>query len=543
MPSLKPLSLKTEITMSEELNQIPSEKPNVEASIRFDSLGLDPQLVSGLHSIGFTECTPIQAQTLPLTLNAKDVAGQAQTGTGKTAAFLIASIQTLLSKPANPERKANDPRALIIAPTRELAIQIEKDFLDISKTIPLKSVLVYGGTGIVTQKEAIIKGVDILIGTPGRIIDYYKQGVFSLKYLDVMVLDEADRMFDLGFIQDIRYLYKQMPAPGKRLTLMFSATFSQRVLELAYEHMHEPEFMRIETDSVTAENITQKIFFPSKEQKKPLLIQQFKELDKNARVIVFINTKREGEHLGATLQANGFNAQVFSGDVKQSRRQSMLAEFRSGKLPILIATDVAARGLHVPDVTHVFNYDLPNNCEDYVHRIGRTARAGASGHAISFGCDEYVMVLPDIEEYIGFKIPVEAELPSLPEIKTVARPQRSDRKSRDSKSRDSKRGARNAKPSERSTYKKPEPENTNAAFDEAENEYYKNHDDSDTQKQREFHADRIEQARRDEQAKREHKLRQKRTIKVEEQAPQSKRRQAIYVTPKLLDRSESQSAI
>jgi len=529
--------------MSEETANPIQASENTESDIRFDSLGLDPQLLAGLHSIGFEKCTPIQAQTLPLTLKAKDVAGQAQTGTGKTAAFLIASIQNLLSKTTQPERKHNDPRALIIAPTRELAIQIEKDFQDIGKTTPLKSVLVYGGTGIVTQREAIQKGVDILIGTPGRIIDYYKQGVFSLKYLDVMVLDEADRMFDLGFIQDIRYLYRQMPPPGERLTLMFSATFSQRVLELAYEHMHEPEFMRIETDSVTAENITQKIFFPSKEQKKPLLIQQFKQLDDNARIIVFVNTKREGEHLGATLQANGFNAQVFSGDVKQNRRQSMLAEFRSGKLPILIATDVAARGLHVPDVTHVFNYDLPNNREDYVHRIGRTARAGASGHAISFGCDDYVMVLPDIEEYIGFKIPVAGELPELPEIKTTARPQRPERKGRDGK-----RGSRNSKPSSRNStgrnnYKERPPQNTNAAFDEAEDEFYKNHDDNDVQKQKEFHAERLEQAKRDERAKREHKLRQKRKISVETQETKNKKRRSIYVTPKLKERTESQSAL
>ncbi len=531
--------------MNEQDTPINPNPESAESTLRFDSLGLDAQLLSGLHSIGFTQCTPIQAQTLPLTLQSKDVAGQAQTGTGKTAAFLIATIQKLLSKPANPERKNNDPRALIIAPTRELAIQIEKDFRDIGKTTPLKSVLVYGGTGIVTQREAIQKGVDILIGTPGRIIDYYKQGVFSLRYLDVMVLDEADRMFDLGFIQDIRYLYRQMPPPGERLTLMFSATFSQRVLELAYEHMHEPEFMRIETDSITAENITQKIYFPSKEQKKPLLVQQLQDLDENARIIVFINTKREGEHLGATLQANGFNAQVFSGDVKQSRRQSMLAEFRSGKLPILIATDVAARGLHVPDVTHVFNYDLPNQREDYVHRIGRTARAGASGHAISFGCDEYVMILPDIEDYIGFKIPVEAELPTLPEIKTTARPQRPARKGRDSK-RDSKRGSQNSKPAERSSYKKHQaetPTNTNEAFDEAEAEYFKDHDDSDTQKQREFHSDRMEQEKQDERAKREHKLRQKRSIQVESQAPQSKKRQAIYVSPKLRERSDTDSVL
>jgi len=518
--------------MSEELNQTQSDKTVHEATIRFDTLNLDPQLLSGLHSIGFEKCTPIQAQTLPLTLNSKDVAGQAQTGTGKTAAFLIASIQNLLSKTANPERNNNDPRALIIAPTRELAIQIEKDFQDIGKTTPLKSVLVYGGTGIVTQREAIKKGVDILIGTPGRIIDYYKQGVFSLKFLDVMVLDEADRMFDLGFIQDIRYLYKQMPPPGERLTLMFSATFSQRVLELAYEHMHEPEFMRIETDSVTAENITQKIFFPSKEQKKPLLIQQFKQLDEKARVIVFVNTKREGEHLGATLQANGFNAQVFSGDVKQSRRQSMLAEFRSGKLPILIATDVAARGLHVPDVTHVFNYDLPNNREDYVHRIGRTARAGASGHAISFGCDDYVMVLPDIEEYIGFKIPVAGELPNLPEITVPPAPQRFERKNRDNKR------ARNDKRSHRNKARSYE-----TKHDDYEDDFYKNHDDNDKEKQREFHAQRIEQAKRDAKAMRDHKLYQKRKIKALSQEPKAKKKRSIYTTPPLKKRDSSQSFI
>ena len=513
-----------------------SETQDMNEDLRFESLNLDPQLLAGLDSIGFKKCTPIQARTLPLTLKRIDVAGQAQTGTGKTAAFLIACIQNLLSTPANPERKEWDPRAIIIAPTRELAIQIHKDFLDIGKTTKLKSVLVYGGTGIVTQREDLQRGVDILIGTPGRIIDYFKQGVFSLKYIDVMVLDEADRMFDLGFIDDIRYLYGYMPEPGKRLTLMFSATFSQRVLELAYEHMHEPQFMRIKTDSVTAENITQKIYFPSKEQKKPLLIQQLTDLDDNSRVLVFINTKREAEHLSATLQANGFNAQVFSGDVRQSRRQSMLADFRSGKLPIMIATDVAARGLHVPDVTHVFNYDLPQNQEDYVHRIGRTARAGASGHAISFGCDEYVMVLPEIEDYIGYKIPVEKELPILPEIKNIARPQRKDR---DKDKRGRGRNDRGSKRTPTSNTRTPSVATNEADFVEVEVEA----DDDNKEKQLAFHLERQELIQREEQLIREHKMRLRCKINSSLPASGDNDKQTRFSMPALKERDSDQSAL
>jgi len=511
----------TETTpQTEQIDTQTTESPS------FASLDLDPQLLAGLHSIGFTKCTPIQAQTLPLTLQGNDVAGQAQTGTGKTAAFLIATIQKLLSTQTVTERKKSDPRALIIAPTRELAIQIHKDFLDIGKTTQLKSVLVYGGTGIVTQREELQKGVDLLIGTPGRVIDYFKQGVFSLKYLDVMVLDEADRMFDLGFIQDIRYLYRHMPPAGERLTLMFSATFSQRVLELAYEHMHEPKFMRIQTDSITAENITQKIYFPSKEQKKPLLVQQLNNLDDNSRVLVFINTKREGEYLEATLQANGFHAQVFSGDVKQSRRQSMLAAFRSGKLPIMIATDVAARGLHIPDVTHVFNYDLPNNREDYVHRIGRTARAGASGHAISFGCDDYVMVLPEIEDYIGYKIPVEQELPELPEIEFAKRPERKPRHG--DKRQAGGKGRRNEKQPERNRPDK---------------EYKSEHDDDDKEKQSAFHQQRVDEKQHEQYLKRQHKLRLRSALIPSFNDNVDKKKQARYSMPALKDRESDQSVI
>jgi len=398
-----------------------SPAPSEQSSLQFSDLNLNPELLKSLSQVGFTQCTPIQAKSLPLSLAGKDLVGQAQTGTGKTAAFLIATVEHILKqkeadKAKDESAKSNCLPALILAPTRELAIQIHKDFLKLAKSTGLRAVLAYGGTNVQRQREELEKGMDILIGTPGRIIDFYKQAVFRLDLLQVMVLDEADRMFDLGFIDDIRYLFKQMPPANERLNLMFSATFAQKILELAYEHMHEPEFIKIQTESVTADKIEQSIYFVAYSDKQKLMAHELGKLDKTARCIIFVNTKRAGEELGAVLKANGFNAFVFTGDVKQHKRQKMLQNFKQGKFPYLIATDVAARGLHIDDVTHVFNYDLPQNIEDYVHRIGRTARAGASGHAISFGCDDYVMVLPDIEDYIGFKIPVvdnPAELPVL----------------------------------------------------------------------------------------------------------------------------------
>jgi len=387
----------------------------------FKSFNLHSELQANLEAAGFTHCTPIQAQTLPHTLTGKDIVGQAQTGTGKTAAFLIATVETLLKQKeqdkANNTPAKNGLPALIIAPTRELAIQIHKDFIKLAGQTSLRAVLAYGGTNVQTQRAELEKGMDILIGTPGRIIDFYKQAVFRLDQLQVMVLDEADRMFDLGFIDDIRYLYKQMPPADKRLNLMFSATFAQKVLELAYEHMHEPEFVRIESENVTADNIKQSIYYVSQTEKNALLVSHLNELADKARSIVFVNTKRAGETAGAVLKANGLRAFVFSGDVRQHKRQRMLSDFSAGKFPILIATDVAARGLHIPDVSHIFNYDLPQNTEDYVHRIGRTARAGASGTAISYGCEDYVMILPDIEDYIGYKIPVAESPTELPELK------------------------------------------------------------------------------------------------------------------------------
>jgi len=374
------------------------------STLRFDTLELPETLQRGIAELGFTRCTPIQAQTLPEALAGHDVAGQAQTGTGKTAAFLIALINKLLREPGSSTRPVNAPRAIVIAPTRELAVQIHADAEGLTKYTGLKLALVFGGVDYEKQRRILEEGVDILIGTPGRIIDYFKQHVFDLRHIQVAVLDEADRMFDLGFIKDIRFILRRLPHPTQRLNMMFSATLSQRVLELAYEHMNNPELIRIEPDKMTVDRVRQVLYFPSTEEKIPLLIGLLRRIDAR-RTMVFVNTKRIAEVLERTLTANGFVAQAISGDVPQSKRLKMMRDFHNGDLAVLIATDVASRGLHIADVSHVFNFDLPNDAEDYVHRIGRTARAGAEGDAISFGCEEYAISLPDIERYIGHQVP------------------------------------------------------------------------------------------------------------------------------------------
>jgi len=374
---------------------------------RFDSFDLDARILQGLSDAGFTFCTPIQAETLPIALSGRDVAGQAQTGTGKTAAFLVAALQRLLKHEQPAGRGPTQPRALIVAPTRELAVQIHKDTVTLAGHTGFRLGLVFGGTGYQQQREDLAAGVDILIGTPGRLIDYFKQRVFDLKALEVVVIDEADRMFDLGFIKDIRYLLRRMPPPEQRLGMLFSATLSYRVTELAYEHMNDPLPVAIEPDQVTADRVTQRCYMAANEEKIPLLIGLLRGME-DARVMVFANTKRETDRIWGYLEGNGLRAAVLSGDVPQKKRLSLLKRFQHGDLPILVATDVAARGLHIPDVTHVINYDLPEDAEDYVHRIGRTARAGAKGDAISFVCETFAFCLPDIEKFIGAKIPVEA---------------------------------------------------------------------------------------------------------------------------------------
>ena len=390
--------------------------------ILFASLDMSPKILTGLKSAKFTHCTPIQALTLPLALEGDDVAGQAQTGTGKTAAFLLVVFNQLLKQ--RSEGYGTNPRSLIVAPTRELAIQIHRDALLLGADTGLKSALAYGGVDYDKQRKALLDGVDILIGTPGRLIDYFKQKVYNLKHIEVVVLDEADRMFDLGFIDDIRFLLRRMPPPEKRQSMLFSATLSHRVMELAYEHMNSPETLTVETEKVTVDLVEQKVFYPANDEKLSLLIGLMRTLGAH-HSMVFTNTRAAADRVGRTLNANGISSAVISGRVRQEQRQKLLKRFHDGDIPVLVATDVAARGLHIPDVTHVFNFDLPQDAPDYVHRIGRTARLGARGDAISFACEDYAFHLPEIEEYIGYSIDTEsAGADLMPEITIPPPPKR-----------------------------------------------------------------------------------------------------------------------
>jgi ATP-dependent RNA helicase RhlB len=408
-------------------NQMPDKelsKPLTE--VAFASLDLLPQVQAGLANAGFTYCTPIQALTLPPALAGRDVAGQAQTGTGKTAAFLLVIFQRLLA--SAPTGSGSNPRALVLAPTRELALQIHKDALLLGGETGLRFALAYGGIDYEKQRSALVQGVDVLIGTPGRIIDYFKQHVFNLKHIEVMVLDEADRMFDLGFIKDIRYVLRRLPPREQRQSLMFSATLGQRVLELAYEHMNEPDLLKVATGNVTADNVRQTVYYPANPEKLPLLVTILRGID-DGRVMVFTNTRAATDLVTRTLNANGIHAAAMSGQVPQKKRQALLKGFHDGEIPVLVATDVAARGLHIPDVSHVINFDLPQDAEDYVHRIGRTARLGARGEAISFACENYAFHLPEIEDYIGYPIPLEqVAAESLPELKRAAPAPKRDRR-------------------------------------------------------------------------------------------------------------------
>jgi len=375
------------------------------SQLSFAELPIDPKILDALQSKGFEYCTPIQALSLPITLAGKDVAGQAQTGTGKTMAFLIAVFHHLLQNQSDNITEGKQPRALILAPTRELAVQIANDAELLVKKTGLKTALAYGGDGYDKQLKAIEDGADILIGTTGRVIDYVKQGIIRLNQIQVAVLDEADRMFDLGFIKDIRYLLRKCPPPSQRLTMLFSATLSYKVRELAFEDMNEPEYIEIEPLQKTGHRIKEELFYPSNQDKMALLMTLLEE-EWPERCIIFANTKHRCEDIWGYLSADGHRVGLLTGDVVQKKRLALLKQFTDGDLDVLVATDVAARGLHISDVTHVFNYDLPDDCEDYVHRIGRTGRAGESGVSISFACEEYAMNLPAIEQYIGHSIPV-----------------------------------------------------------------------------------------------------------------------------------------
>ena len=375
--------------------------------MKFSEIDLPKSVQQGVSDTGFETLTPVQEETIPLALAGKDVAAQAQTGTGKTAAFLIALFCRLLD---NKNVTSNNPRALVMAPTRELVVQICKDAELLGKHTGIKVQPIFGGVDYEKQRQALRDGVDIIVATPGRLIDYFKQRVFSMNRVEALVIDEADRMFDMGFIKDLRYILRQLPPFEKRQTMLFSATLSGQVMELAYEFMNLAERVEIAPEKVTADGIDQILYHVSRREKFALLLGLLKREAGAERVMLFINTKVEAEKLNALLQANNLSSAVLSGDIPQKKRMRILDQFKLGSLTHLVATDVASRGIHVDGVTHVINYDLPQDCEDYVHRIGRTARAGARGRAISFADEEMVYVLDDIEAYLGARIPSEMPL-------------------------------------------------------------------------------------------------------------------------------------
>ncbi len=380
----------------------PAADENAEAEpLSFDELPLPEAVREGLRYAGFSHCTPIQGKVLPLTLAGRDVAGQAQTGTGKTAAFLI-SLFTRLLENRHPRRPAA-PRALVIAPTRELAIQIAKDAELLGHGNGLEVQVVYGGVDYKKQRDNLRQDVDVLVGTPGRLIDYLKQKVYDLRSIEVLVIDEADRMFDMGFIRDLRFLLRRCTPADQRQSLLFSATLSHDVLELAYMFMNDAVNVEVRPEQVTAEGVQHSLYHVGVHEKLAVLIGLL-EREGAERTLVFVNMRRTADHLCRTLAVNGYPAEQITGDIDQRKRMKILEQFRDGTLPILVATDVASRGLHIEGVTHVINYDLPLDPEDYVHRVGRTARAGASGMAISLACERYVESLEPIEKLIGFKI-------------------------------------------------------------------------------------------------------------------------------------------
>ncbi len=369
--------------------------------MKFSDFSLEENLLKGIDYAGYELCMPVQERTFEHTLAQKDVAVQSQTGTGKSAAFLISIYQLLLTG-----EKFKGQKALIVVPTRELAVQIEKEAKKIGYFLDFRLGTFYGGVGYDAQEKILRGGVDIIIGTPGRLLDFNRSGKLNFEQVSILVIDEADRLFDMGFIPDLQKMIRRMPPVGERLTMLFSATLQDKVKSLAAEYMHEPVEIELTPDQIVVENIDQRIYHVGRHEKMSLLLGIMKNHNpKNA--LIFTNTKNMAMEVSKRLEMNGFHAEYIIGDLPQKKRLSIIDDFKSGRLPYLIATDVAARGLHVDDLELVVNYDLPEYSENYVHRIGRTARAGKSGKAVSLVCEQFVYGLEDIETYIDMKILVD----------------------------------------------------------------------------------------------------------------------------------------
>ena len=409
------------------------EVPEVEGKTRFLDLDLHLLVKYGIQHAGFEYCTPIQQMSLPALLEQRDLAGKAQTGTGKTAAFLLASFTRLLNNPLPEPRTNAQPRMVVMAPTRELAMQIHKDACELGIFTNLNIAVVFGGMDHETQRRSLDCPLDILVGTPGRIIDYSRSGALDLSQVEILVIDEADRMLDMGFIPDVKRIVSRMPEKGQRQTLLFSATLEDRILTLASGWLADPVIYESEPEKPVSENITQTFYSVLREEKLALILYILRTMDYE-RLIIFGNRKDVNLRLQYDLARYGYEIPVLSGDITQAKRIKILERFRSGKERVVIATDVAARGIHVDDISLVINYDLPEQPEDYIHRIGRTGRAGHRGTAISFLCEYGAYYLPAIEELLGtqfgsilpteemLQLPEPVASPKLPEREESSRP-------------------------------------------------------------------------------------------------------------------------
>ncbi len=387
--------------------KVPPKRPEKPGEVFFQDFDLDKRILKALlDDMAFRCCSPIQGQALPFALEGKDVAGKAQTGTGKTAAFLVTIIQSFL-KHGREGREPWQPMAVILAPTRELAIQIANDAADISVYCPeLHTVAVYGGMDYDRQMSELAADVDLVVATPGRLIDYLRKHAVDLSKVSIAVIDEADRMLDMGFIPDVKRIMAYLPKPEERQTMLFSATLNHDIMQLASRWMR-PEIKKIEIDPehVLADGIDETVYAVTTAEKIPVMLWLFKHEDCR-RVIIFRNRKKDVEALHSVLERCGVQCEMLTGDVDQKKRLRILDDFRNGKVKIIVATDVAGRGIHVDDVTHVINYDLPYEAEDYVHRVGRTARAGHRGRAISFADEDCAFVIPEIEKIIERPLPI-----------------------------------------------------------------------------------------------------------------------------------------
>lgn len=381
----------------------------VEGKTRFHDLGLPDPLMHAICDLGFEYCTPIQAKALSHAREGQNVAGRAQTGTGKTAAFLAAIFAQFIARPPQGKRLSATPRALVIAPTRELVIQIAKDAESLGKHCHFNCVAVYGGMDFGKQLDELDRGpVDLVAATPGRLLDFVQRNKLNLRHVEVLIIDEADRMLDMGFIPDVRRIIRNLPGKDKRQTMLFSATLTDDVMRLASQWMPDPVVVEIEPEQVAVDTVDQLVYAVPNKNKFALL---YNLLNKNEvkRTLVFTNRRDRTERITDELRRRGMKCEMLSGSVAQKKRVRVLEEFREGKIPVVIATDVAGRGIHVDDITHVINFDFPYEPEDYVHRIGRTGRAGVEGTAISFACEDESFIIPDIEAYI--KKPLTCRVP------------------------------------------------------------------------------------------------------------------------------------